>query len=81
MQNVLNLPLPPFQKVRNPIEKPARNVILFIGDGMGISTVSAARVYRAQSRELMGDDAYLTMETLPHTGLSRVSQGLKPTHP
>ena len=62
-----------FQKVASPIDGPAKNVIMFVGDGMGISTVSAARIYRAQSRALSGDDAYLTMETMPYAGLSRVS--------
>ena len=28
----------------------AKNVILFIGDGMGISTITAARIYAGQKR-------------------------------
>ena len=28
----------------------ARNIILFIGDGMGISTITAARIFDAQER-------------------------------
>ena len=31
-------------------EQRAKNVILFIGDGMGISTVTAARIYAGQKQ-------------------------------
>lgn len=41
----------------------ARNVILFIGDGMGPSTVTAARIHKA------GETGHLQFETLPHMGL------------
>ena len=61
------------QKTAKPIIKPAKNVIVFIGDGMGMSTVSAARIYNAQNRQLKGNDAYLNFESMPHVGLSRVS--------
>lgn len=43
----------------------ARNVIVFVGDGMGISTVTATRVYS------VGLEGQLTMDRLPHTALSR----------
>jgi alkaline phosphatase len=33
----------------------AKNVILFVGDGMGISTITAARIYAGQSKGLDGD--------------------------
>ncbi|ESN96159.1 hypothetical protein HELRODRAFT_185068 [Helobdella robusta] len=49
----------------------AKNVILFLGDGMGLSTIAAARVYRAQREGLKHEKTYLTMETLPYAGLSR----------
>jgi alkaline phosphatase len=39
----------------------AKNVIFFLGDGMGPATVTAARVYR------YGEDGALHMESLPHT--------------
>ena len=32
----------------------AKNVILFIGDGMGISTITAARILRTQRRLMEG---------------------------
>ncbi|WP_374403340.1 alkaline phosphatase [Niveibacterium sp.] len=38
------------------------NVIFFLGDGMGIATTTAARIYS------VGEDGELTMDTLPETG-------------
>ncbi|MEZ5289362.1 MAG: alkaline phosphatase [Vicinamibacterales bacterium] len=43
----------------------AKNVILFIGDGMGVSTVTATRVYS------VGVAGTLTVDQFPYTALSR----------
>jgi alkaline phosphatase len=43
----------------------AKNVIFFIGDGMGVSTVTAARVFS------VGVDGKLVVDQFPHTALSR----------
>lgn len=43
----------------------ARNVIFFIGDGMGISTVTATRIYS------VGLDGQLVIDQMPFTALSR----------
>jgi alkaline phosphatase len=43
----------------------AKNVILFIGDGMGVSTVTATRVFS------VGVAGELTIDRLPYTALSR----------
>ncbi|CAH1406602.1 unnamed protein product [Nezara viridula] len=40
----------------------AKNIILFIGDGMGPNTVTAARIYRE------GETGYLSWEKFPHIG-------------
>ena len=55
------------------LNHPAKNVIFFMGDGMGISTLSAARIYLAQSRNLTGEEAQLSWETMPHVALSKVT--------
>lgn len=47
----------------------ARNVILFIGDGMGVTTVTAARILEGQSRGRPGEENLLAFETLPYTAL------------
>jgi alkaline phosphatase len=39
----------------------AKNVILFVGDGMGISTVTAGRIYEGQKRGVDGESNSLTM--------------------
>ena len=38
-----------------------KNVIFFLGDGMGMTTQTAARIYK------VGEDGELTMDTLPET--------------
>ena len=46
----------------------AKNGILFIGDGMGMTTVTAAR----HLKELKNGIPRLAMETFPHIALSQV---------
>ena len=41
--------------------KPTKNVLFFLGDGMGITTMTAARIYS------VGEDGELTMDQLPET--------------
>ena len=48
---------------------PAKNVILFIGDGMGVSTVTAARIYDGQSRGEPGEENLLSFEHFPSLAL------------
>ena len=53
--------------------KVARNVILFIGDGMGVATVTTGRIYAAQKQGLRyGEWSSLAFENFPHVGLARV---------
>lgn len=47
----------------------ARNVILFIGDGMGVSTVTAGRIYDGQSRGGTGEENLLAFEHFPQLAL------------
>ena len=56
-------------EVLHPLRGPARNVILFIGDGMGISTVTAARILEGQLRGGYGEENRLSFETLPYVAL------------
>lgn len=44
----------------------AKNVILFVGDGMGLSTVTAARILKYK------EEGRLTWELFPHFGLLKV---------
>lgn len=51
---------------------PARNVILFVGDGMGLSTVTAARIFEGQERGGSGEEGALSFEQFPSVGLVKV---------
>ncbi len=51
---------------------PARNVILFLGDGMGITTVTAARILEGQRRGESGEGNQLAWEGFPYTAFSKV---------
>lgn len=57
---------------KQPIEGRAKNIILFLGDGMSIPTLGAARVYSAQKRGASGEENYLSFEKFPFVGLSKV---------
>ncbi|MBN8429713.1 alkaline phosphatase [Microbulbifer salipaludis] len=50
-------------------EKSAKNVILFVGDGMGVSTLTAARILDGQMRGESGEENLLSFEAFPHTAL------------
>jgi len=47
----------------------AKNVILFVGDGMGISTLTAARILSGQRAGGSGEEASLSFERFAHTAL------------
>lgn len=51
------------------VQPRARNVILFIGDGMGISTITAARIYDGQTRGEPGEENLLSFESFPNVAL------------
>lgn len=52
-----------------PAEPKAKNVILFIGDGMGIATITAARIYDGQKRGETGEENQLSFEKFPNVAL------------
>ncbi|WP_419811614.1 alkaline phosphatase [Bacterioplanoides sp.] len=49
----------------------AKNVILFVGDGMGVSTVTAARILEGQNKGMMGEENQLSFGKFPFSGLSK----------
>jgi len=49
---------------RAPEEGTAKNAILFVGDGMGISTITAARIFEGQQRGESGEENQLSFEAL-----------------
>ena len=54
-----------------PNTKHAKNVILFVGDGMGVSTVTAARIFEGQLRGIDGERNLLSFEKLPYVAMSK----------
>lgn len=52
-----------------PNDRKARNVIIFIGDGMGVSTLTAGRIFEGQQQGLDGESYVAEMDKLPHTAL------------
>jgi len=49
----------------------AKNVILFVGDGMGVSTLTAARIFEAQQRGEDGESNELSFERFPYGALAK----------
>ncbi|ALO35653.1 alkaline phosphatase [Colwellia sp. MT41] len=45
----------------------AKNVILFVGDGMGLSTLTAARILAGQNEGKLGEEGYLSFERFPYS--------------
>lgn len=55
-----------------PNNRIAKNVIIFIGDGMGLSTINAARIYKGQKLGNTGEETILEYETFPNVALAKV---------
>lgn len=49
----------------------AKNIILFVGDGMGVSTVTAARILEGQLKGHSGEENLLSFEKFPFLALSK----------
>jgi alkaline phosphatase len=58
-------------KKLTPNNRHAKNVILFVGDGMGISTITASRIFEGQEKGLDGERNQLSFEKLPYLALSK----------
>lgn len=49
----------------------AKNVILFVGDGMGVSTVTAARIFAGQKEGNTGEEYQLSFDKFPVAGFAK----------
>ncbi|NWR72669.1 PPBT protein, partial [Centropus unirufus] len=49
----------------------AKNLILFLGDGMGVSTVTAARILKGQLQHRKGEESLLEMDKFPYVALAK----------
>lgn len=50
----------------------AKNVLLFVGDGMGVSTATAARILRGQRLGKPGEEHELAWDAFPTVALAKV---------
>lgn len=58
-------------KAQLPNTNKAKNIILFIGDGMGVSTVTGARIFEGQQNGKDGERNQLSFERFPYVALSK----------
>ncbi|XP_051934905.1 alkaline phosphatase, tissue-nonspecific isozyme [Hippocampus zosterae] len=49
----------------------AKNILFFLGDGMGITTYTAARILKGQLQNHTGEETVMTMDTFPYVGLAK----------
>ncbi|MGF1563411.1 MAG: alkaline phosphatase [Geminicoccaceae bacterium] len=54
---------------QQPNTNQAKNIVLLVADGFGLSTVTAARILEGQLEGKPGEEHQLTLETLPYAGL------------
>lgn len=59
----------PETTAQSAISNSPKNIILFVGDGMGVSTVTAARIFDGQDKGLSGEEHYLSFEAFPQAAL------------
>lgn len=50
----------------------ARNLVIFLGDGMSLQTIAAARILKGQRDGKTGEEAELYFESFPALGLVKV---------
>lgn len=56
---------------RQPNTGKAKNIILFVGDGMSIPTITASRIFDGQKKGVDGESNKLSFEQLPYLALSK----------
>ncbi|RXG50897.1 hypothetical protein Avbf_13113, partial [Armadillidium vulgare] len=49
--------------------KTAKNVIIFLGDGMGVTVSTVGRIYKGQKKGFSGAEEYLAWEKFPDVSL------------
>mgnify|MGYP000229696241 CR=1 FL=1 len=58
------------EKIQNQIGA-AKNIILFVGDGMSLTTVTASRIFEGQRNGLLGEENNLSFDNFPFSGLAK----------
>ena len=55
----------------------AKSAILFLGDGMGLPTITAGRMLKGQLKQKSGEEEVTNMEKLDDLALSKVNQNIE----
>ncbi|XP_075680788.1 alkaline phosphatase-like isoform X2 [Dermatophagoides pteronyssinus] len=56
-------------QILRPMHYRAQNVIIFLGDGMGISTITASRILKGQIHGHHGEEGFLEFDRFPYSAL------------
>jgi alkaline phosphatase len=51
----------------------AKNAIIYVGDGMGLATITAGRIFKGQLQGQPGEEGYLNFEKFANLGLLKVN--------
>ncbi|KAK8728668.1 hypothetical protein OTU49_009083 [Cherax quadricarinatus] len=62
------------REIQEALERPrntgmAKNIILFLGDGMGVTVSTAGRILKGQKKGVSGEEGYLVWERFPNMAL------------
>lgn len=58
---------------KKPNTNVAKNIIFFLGDGMSLTTLTAARIFQGQLHGKRGEESDLWFQKFPNVGLAKVS--------
>ncbi len=58
-------------RAQKTLDRKARGVILFVGDGMSVATLTAARILEGQNRGESGEENALSFEKFPYLSLAK----------
>uniref|UniRef100_A0A8C3KNB7 Alkaline phosphatase n=1 Tax=Calidris pygmaea TaxID=425635 RepID=A0A8C3KNB7_9CHAR len=54
-----------------PTARRAKNIILFVGDGFGVPTITATRILKGQQQGKLGPETPLALDAFPYVALSK----------
>lgn len=54
----------------------ARGIVLLVGDGLGVTTSTAARIFKGQRQGQQGEESILAWDRLPAVALAKVTHFL-----
>jgi alkaline phosphatase len=50
----------------------AKNIIMFLDDGMSVTILTASRIYKGQMKKHSGENEYLSFEKFSFVGMAKV---------